>query len=343
VAPGGPTGLPLQSIALRTGSAPFLTVGSGLPGVGLVGDRQRFRRGRGPIFAAVSRSSCGSFGFSRRAPLPSAEALGGGFRSAGGSGRPRVDLVTVPLLRRQRAGSRGPFLAARARRPGWSGLDSSHGVQRSPLRRYKYCASTPGSAEAFPSARRRQPPNSFRPCRSTRLRRFTPLSTLQVYCTLQPAMGFAMFLKRLRLLGPKAAAVRLLHPRWRRPFEAFPSLAASTVSPRPWPSRCSLPLLRTFRARCRAFPVRFGGSVNLRALSHQEVRCERLGVAAEPLLDAPLGFDSFQVCGASGPGASGVLRTPKSSRRVPLPSGWPPRGSPVGRWRCLGGAGALAG
>jgi hypothetical protein len=33
-------------------------------------------------------------------------------RSAGGSGRPRVDLVTAPLLRRQRAGSRGPFLAS---------------------------------------------------------------------------------------------------------------------------------------------------------------------------------------------------------------------------------------
>jgi hypothetical protein len=76
VAPGGPTDLPLQSIALRTGSAPFLTVGSGLPGVGSVGSRQRFCRGRSPDFAAVSRSSCGSFGLSRRVP-PLRERVGG--------------------------------------------------------------------------------------------------------------------------------------------------------------------------------------------------------------------------------------------------------------------------
>jgi hypothetical protein len=243
VAPGGPTGLPLQSIALRTGSAPFLTVRSGLPGVGVVGDRRRVRRGRGPGFAAVSRSSCGSFGFSRRALLPSAEASGGRFRSAGGSGRPRVDLVTVPLLRRQRAGSRGPFLAARARGPGWSGLDSSHGVQRSPLRRYKCCASTPGAAEAAPSARRRQPPSSFRPCRSTRLRRFTPLSTLQVYCTLQPAMGFAMFLSLSLSLARRpqkaGAPSSMAHT-----LRSFSLPGSCTVSPRPGPSRCSSPLLR---------------------------------------------------------------------------------------------------
>jgi len=33
----------------------------------------------------------------------------------------------------------------------------------------------------------------FRSCRSSRLQRFTPRIALQVYCTLQPIMGFAMF------------------------------------------------------------------------------------------------------------------------------------------------------
>lgn len=44
-----------------------------------------------------------------------------------------------------------------------------------------------------PSARRCHPPNSFRPCRSSRLRRFAPLGAVQVCCTLQPTMGFATF------------------------------------------------------------------------------------------------------------------------------------------------------
>jgi hypothetical protein len=35
--------------------------------------------------------------------------------------------------------------------------------------------------------------NSFRPCRSSRLRRFPPHTASQVCCTLQPVMGFAWF------------------------------------------------------------------------------------------------------------------------------------------------------
>lgn len=73
-------------------------------------------------------------------------------------------------------------------------LDSSLGVhQRSPLRQYRCRASCPEQAEARPSVRGCHAPNTFRPCRSYRLRRFTPLDTLQVYCTLHPAMRFAMF------------------------------------------------------------------------------------------------------------------------------------------------------
>jgi hypothetical protein len=89
----------------------------------------------------------------------------------------------------------------------------SWGCQTSPLRRHVFPASTPGRALApksllfdrfpegagfcrkrsLPSARRCHPSNSFRPCRSSRLRRFSPLERLQVFCTLQPTMGFATF------------------------------------------------------------------------------------------------------------------------------------------------------
>jgi len=70
----------------------------------------------------------------------------------------------------------------------------------------------------------------FRPCRSSRLRRFTPLNALQVYCALQPTMGYTQFLKtfplklRLMLLSARPR----LDPLSDRPFEAFPSLAAFT-------------------------------------------------------------------------------------------------------------------
>ena len=43
------------------------------------------------------------------------------------------------------------------------------------------------------SAREYHSPNMFRPCRSSRLRRFTPRSILQAYCILQPIMGFTTF------------------------------------------------------------------------------------------------------------------------------------------------------
>jgi hypothetical protein len=42
-------------------------------------------------------------------------------------------------------------------------------------------------------ARSCQAPDSFRPCRSSRLRRFAPPGTFQVCCTLKPILGFATF------------------------------------------------------------------------------------------------------------------------------------------------------
>ena len=38
-----------------------------------------------------------------------------------------------------------------------------------------------------------QAPDTFRPCRSSRLRRFTPRTALQACCILQPVMGFELF------------------------------------------------------------------------------------------------------------------------------------------------------
>jgi hypothetical protein len=49
-----------------------------------------------------------------------------------------------------------------------------------------------GGASA-PSARSCHAPDSFRPCRSSRLRRLAPPGTFQVCCTLKPIMGFAKF------------------------------------------------------------------------------------------------------------------------------------------------------
>jgi hypothetical protein len=245
-----------------------------------------------PRFLAVSWSPCGSFGLSRRL-RPFAEALGR-IPVSWVVGRPHVDLVAEPLLQRHMPVRAVLVLAFWASRPFWSGPDSSRGVQRSPLRQYECRASTPRWAEARLSAWKRQPPDSFRPCRSTRLRRFSPLSTLQVYCTLQPAMGFAMFLvprsvaARKRLGGvapfPMAHALR-----------SFSLPGSRAVSPRPVPSRCWLPLPRTFPARCRAFPVRFPGSPNLRALLHQRIRCYCPGVAAATSLVASLGLDPVRL------------------------------------------------
>jgi hypothetical protein len=52
-----------------------------------------------------------------------------------------------------------------------------------------------------PSVRSCHLPDSFRPCRSSRLRRFSPLGTSRVCCNPQPTMGFATF----RGHGPRAA------------------------------------------------------------------------------------------------------------------------------------------
>jgi hypothetical protein len=145
-------------------------------------------------------------------------------------------------------------------------------IQRSPLRRHAQLASTPRQTEVCPSSKGCHAFRTFRPCRSTRLRRFTPLAAQQVYCTLQPTMRFATFPNH-----PKTTL-----PQWRRPFEAFPFLTAAicrhtaylrAVGPTP-------------ALRCRS--LRIGSRP-------QGVEQARKSVARslcfhKPRLDAPMGF-----------------------------------------------------
>jgi len=141
--------------------------------------------------------------------------------------------------------------------------DSSHGVVKvPPLHRHGRLVSTPvvsaapkschlassrgilpGDAEPT-SARGCHVPDSFRPCRSSRLRRFAPPGTLQVCCTLLPIMGFAMFpvvrVVSRRLTVPPARAgegrgFRSLSgrtPRGASFLRAFTDLAARLARPR---------------------------------------------------------------------------------------------------------------
>jgi len=98
---------------------------------------------------------------------------------------------------------------------------------------------------AHPSSRSCQTPRAIRPCRSSRLRRFTPCDPLQVYCTLQPVLRFAPFLSssviapaRLRAVRPTLLAFPgsavFLHT-----LQSFPLVVRRTASPRPLPSHRS--------------------------------------------------------------------------------------------------------
>lgn len=130
--------------------------------------------------------------------------------------------------------------------------------------------------------------HSCRPCRSTRLRRFTPPGASQVCCTLQPIMGFAVFRStraRLEVVRDEAGS-----PLQRMPFEAFPSQVAVTCHHVPCPpvvarEVCSASALRQLRPLPR--------SLDLRAFLHLRSRSERSTVTSRVLPVASLGF-SFQ-------------------------------------------------
>jgi hypothetical protein len=198
--------------------------------------------------------------------------MGGGFRSAGGSGRPRVGLAVVPLLRRQRAGSRGPFLASGPEGLGvWAGL-LSWGSKIAPPPIKMLCVhsrvgrSLPFGPEAPTS--KLVPSLPFHPTP-------TVYSAQHRAGLLHPATGHGV----RHVSGAVARSRPEGHGFAAAPFPMAHTLrsvslpGSCAVSPRSVPSRCSLPLFRAVCACCHAFVVRSGGSANLRALSHQRVRC----------------------------------------------------------------------
>jgi hypothetical protein len=148
--------------------------------------------------------------------------------------------------------------AARLVRPVRS--DSSLGVvQRSPLRRHRHCVSTPGRSQREriprPSTWGCHLPGSFRPCRSSRLRRISPRSSLQVCCTLQPAMGFAMFRGRVAFVVPVRCCCSGWGCRHLRPAAAARRARKVQVPCGPrLPGSCPLARVLLPRAR-RALPI----------------------------------------------------------------------------------------
>jgi hypothetical protein len=167
---------------------------------------------------------------------------------------------------------------------------------------------------AHPSSRSCQTPRAIRPCRSSRLRRFTPCDPLQVYCTLQPVLRFAPFLSssviaptRLRAVRPTLLAFPgsavFLHT-----LQSVPLVVRRTASPRPLPSR------RFFRSASRLFS--YDKSVVLSWCCHQTGPVALLGFV--PLQGSPLSlslqaecptrtrsYPDATIAGATAPGGLG--------------------------------------
>jgi hypothetical protein len=91
----------------------------------------------------------------------------------------------------------------------------------------------PCGGAASPSARRCHSPGSFRPCRSSRLRRLAPPRAFQVCCTLEPIMGFATFQVRRASCGPRPAGLGLSPSSDRTAVRATLAGAPPAAPPRP--------------------------------------------------------------------------------------------------------------
>lgn len=149
--------------------------------------------------------------------------------------------------------------------------------QRTPLHRIARLASTPSRTEARPSAPGHQARHTFRPCLSTRLRRFAPRG------------GCGSIAPRFRPWGSPCfqlyAHAQGLPRRRLLPSEAFPSLAAGfDVS--------TVPTLSPLSRHC-AWPCchnhRFLTFPDHRVLLHQRIRCVPL-CCHNTTPDASLGF-----------------------------------------------------
>lgn len=164
----------------------------------------------------------------------------------------------------------------------------SWGSSKIPIHRHHHRSPLPNEPSPVLRCAACQAVHSFRPCRSTRLRRFPPPVASQVCCTLQPIIGFAVF-QSTRVRHKFARDGRGISPT-AHALRSFSLASSSDASPRPMPSR------RRSRETSRhhlAMVRPSTRSLDLRALLHLRSRCERSTVASRVLPVASLGF-SFQ-------------------------------------------------
>jgi hypothetical protein len=138
-----------------------------------------------------------------------------------------------------------------------------------------------------PSARSCHTPHSFRPCRSSRLRRFTPHR--RSAGLLHPAAGRGVRHVSSLVVQPAETGLRTtLSPVAPHPSEPFP---------RPQPYRVTtacylLAVVMGSGNRCDVCtsPRTLDPPADLKVFLRSRIRCMQLGVSAELQLDAPLGF-----------------------------------------------------
>ena len=139
-----------------------------------------------------------------------------------------------------------------------------------------------------PSARSCHRPRSFRPCRSSRLRRFSPHR--RPAGLLHPAAGHGVrHVSSFVLHSAETKLQTTLSPVTPHPSEPFP---------RPQPYRVAtasylLAVPTGLGTRCGAkarHSRRWGPPADLKVFLRSRIRCMHLDVAAELQLDAPLGF-----------------------------------------------------
>jgi len=183
----------------------------------------------------------------------------------GAASAARAHFRLTPPLRRPSGSARYPRPSTDRSRPLVSG--SSPGVpQRSPLHRHhRVRPLSVARGSGLPH------PNTFRPCRSSRLRRLPPHTASRVCCTPQPVMGFARF-----PAGGSARADSQTFPRaFRSPSKLFTipagGLSPGSLPPRRWSvepqsENCRPTLLgleALFRSRVPHPPCCHGGCIEL--------------------------------------------------------------------------------
>lgn len=180
-----------------------------------------------------------------------------------------------------------------------------------PLRRHHLPASTPRRTEARRSARTCHRPRSFRPCRSSRLRRLSPLIGLRVCCAPQPTLGFTRFWTS----RPKPRRP----PLWCDTLRSVP-LADSRVCVTTAVALSSLRMTRRVLPPDRP-------ALDLRALLRQRIRCAR---PVLPPVDARCSHGLLDLLCCLRPKAP-TGDTPRARRPEAIPA--PPEGGAGGRCR----------